>query len=274
MIVATRGQSLGLSHRLNLKEIARTSRLVSMLTGYPVQPNKAVVGANAFAHESGIHQHGVLSQPRDVRDHEPARRSGSRARRSCWASTPGGTRSPTPWPSSGLQLEAEALNRAFARFKELADRKISLTDADLEAIVAEELGALEEDAFSLESLAVAGGTHLSPTATVRLRGEGGVRGLGHGRRHDRRRLRGDRPGDRRGREARVVQRLGGDRRQRRARRRRRPARRRRPPRDRARRRRRRRRGERPRVPGRRQPRPPRRSAAERRGRRTAHDERA
>src|SRR5262249_21946798 len=73
----------------------------------------------------------------------------------------------------GLQLEAEALNRAFARFKELADRKISLTDADLEAIVAEELGALEEDAFSLESLAVAGGTHLSPTATVRLRGDGG-----------------------------------------------------------------------------------------------------
>src|SRR5439155_884657 len=61
VVVATRGQATGLSHGLRLREVARTSRLVSMLTGYPVQPNKAVVGANAFAHESGIHQHGVLS---------------------------------------------------------------------------------------------------------------------------------------------------------------------------------------------------------------------
>ena len=61
MIVRTRGQALGVTHGLNIKEIARTSRLVSMTTGYSVQPNKAVVGASAFAHESGIHQHGVLS---------------------------------------------------------------------------------------------------------------------------------------------------------------------------------------------------------------------
>src|SRR5205823_134859 len=70
----------------------------------------------------------------------------------------------------GLQLEPDTLARAFARFKELADRKITLTDADLEAIVSEELGVTDEGrAFALESLAVAGGTHLSPTATVRLR---------------------------------------------------------------------------------------------------------
>jgi 2-isopropylmalate synthase len=74
----------------------------------------------------------------------------------------------------GLHLEPEGLNRAFARFKELADRKISLTDADLEAIVAEEVGAAEEPGFTLESLAVAGGTHLAPTATVRLRRDGEV----------------------------------------------------------------------------------------------------
>jgi 2-isopropylmalate synthase len=69
----------------------------------------------------------------------------------------------------GYELDAEHLDRAFARFKELADRKIQLTDQDLEAIVAEELGAAEHDFLLLESLQMAGGTHLSPTATVRLR---------------------------------------------------------------------------------------------------------
>ena len=78
-------------------------------------------------------------------------------------------------PALRERLEAlSRLDRVFARFKELADRKLQLTDADLEAIVAEELGVTESDAFLLESLHVAGGTHLSPTATVRLRRNGSV----------------------------------------------------------------------------------------------------
>jgi 2-isopropylmalate synthase len=74
----------------------------------------------------------------------------------------------------GRQLEPELLTRAFVRFKDLADRKVSVTDADLEAIVAEELGVSEDAAFAMESLAMAGGTHLSPTATVRLRRNGDI----------------------------------------------------------------------------------------------------
>jgi len=168
MILATRGQSLDLRHNVNLKEIARTSRLVSMLTGYPVQPNTAVVGATAAPHESGIHQHGVLSNRETYEIMDPTE-IGFEGSKIVLGKHSGRHAFADAMSKLGLQLEPEALNRAFARFKELADRKITLTDADLEAIVAEELGALEEDAYSLESLAVTGGTHLAPTATARLR---------------------------------------------------------------------------------------------------------
>jgi 2-isopropylmalate synthase len=171
MIVATRGESLGLRHGLHLHEIARTSRLVSMLTGYPVQPNKAVVGANAFAHESGIHQHGVLSNRETYEIMDPTE-IGFEGSKIVLGKHSGRHAFSDALAKLGLALEPEALNRAFARFKELADRKISLTDADLEAVVSEELGAMEDDAFALESLALAGGTHLAPTATVRLRQNG------------------------------------------------------------------------------------------------------
>src|SRR5213596_3543125 len=133
MIVRTRGQALGLSHGLRLREIARTSRLVSMLTGYPVQPNKAVVGANAFAHESGIHQHGVLSN-RETYEIMNPEEIGFEGSKIVLGKHSGRHAFSDAMAKLGLQLEAEALNRAFARFKELADRKISLTDADLEAI--------------------------------------------------------------------------------------------------------------------------------------------
>ncbi len=175
MIVSTRGEATGLSHGLAVKEIARTSRLVSMLTGYPVQPNKAVVGANAFAHESGIHQHGVLSNRATYEIMDPTE-IGYEGSKIVLGKHSGRHAFADALAKLGLaKLEPEALNRAFARFKELADRKISLTDADLEAIVSEELGASEDaSAYTMESLAVAGGTHLAPTATVRLRRDGEV----------------------------------------------------------------------------------------------------
>jgi 2-isopropylmalate synthase len=171
MIVSTRGEALDLRHRLNVKEIARTSRLVSMVTGYPVQPNKAVVGANAFAHESGIHQHGVLMNRATYEIMDPVE-VGYEGSKIVLGKHSGLHAFADAVAKLGLQLQPEALNRAFARFKEMADRKMELTDADLEAIVSEELGAAETDAFTLVSLAVAGGTHLSPTATVRLSRDG------------------------------------------------------------------------------------------------------
>jgi 2-isopropylmalate synthase len=173
MIVSTRGQALGLRHGLRVKEIARTSRLVSMLTGYPVQPNKAVVGANAFAHESGIHQHGVLMNRATYEIMDPVE-VGYDGNRIVLGKHSGRHAFQETLQRLGFELERDALDRVFARFKELADRKLELTDADLEAIVAEELGVTESDSFLLESLHVAGGTHLSPTATVRLRRNGSV----------------------------------------------------------------------------------------------------
>jgi 2-isopropylmalate synthase len=168
MIVRTRSQALGVTHGLNLKEIVRTSRLVSMTTGYSVQPNKAVVGASAFAHESGIHQHGVLSNRATYEIMDPLE-IGLEGNRLVLGKHSGRHAFADALDKIGIQLDPEQLNRAFARFKEAADRKIELTDQDLAAIVSEELGSAEEDTFELESVVVGGGTHLQPRATVRLR---------------------------------------------------------------------------------------------------------
>jgi 2-isopropylmalate synthase len=168
MIVRTRRQALGVGHDLRIKEITRTSRLVSSLTGYSVQPNKAVVGASAFAHESGIHQHGVLSNAATYEIMDPLE-IGLEGNRLVLGKHSGRHAFADALEKLGITLEGDRLNRAFARFKELADRKIQLTDQDLEAIVAEELGAGDEDVYVLESVVVGGGTHLEPRATVHLR---------------------------------------------------------------------------------------------------------
>jgi 2-isopropylmalate synthase len=168
MIVRTRGQALGVTHGLAVKEITRTSRLVSSLTGYSVQPNTAVVGASAFAHESGIHQHGVLSNAATYEIMDPLE-IGLEGNRLVLGKHSGRHAFADALDKLGLSLDAERLDRAFARFKELADRKIQLTEQDLEAIVAEELGSASEDVFVLESVVVGGGTHLEPRATVHLR---------------------------------------------------------------------------------------------------------
>jgi 2-isopropylmalate synthase len=168
MILRTRGQALGRTHRLNIKEITRTSRLVAMTTGYSVQPNKAVVGSSAFAHESGIHQHGVLSNRATYEIMDPVE-IGLEGSSLVLGKHSGRHAFVDALDKLGIQVEPAHLDRAFARFKELADRKIQLTDQDLAAIVGEELRAAEEDLLQLESLQVGGGTHLSPSATVRLR---------------------------------------------------------------------------------------------------------
>jgi 2-isopropylmalate synthase len=168
MIVRTRGEALGVRHGLNLKEIVRTSRLVSMTTGYSVQPNKAVVGANAFAHESGIHQHGVLANRATYEIMDPVE-IGLEGNRIVLGKHSGRHAFVDALAKIGIELDEDQLNRAFARFKDLADRKITLTDQDLQAIVTEEIGTGKEDVLVLEAIQVGGGTLLSPSATVRLR---------------------------------------------------------------------------------------------------------
>jgi len=157
----------GLATSVRTEELARTSRLVSRLTGYPVQYNKAVVGRNAFRHESGIHQHGVLAE-RTTYEIIDAATVGQKGSEIVLGKHSGRHAFADTLTKMGITIQGDALNAAFARFKELADRKVQITDADLEAIVAEELGSSVASAFSLETLEVAGGTVGVPRARVVL----------------------------------------------------------------------------------------------------------
>jgi 2-isopropylmalate synthase len=172
MILKTRGATLGYSTGVNVAEIARTSRLVSLLTGYPVQPNKSVVGANAFAHESGIHQHGVLAERTTYEIMNPAE-LGFGGSKIVLGKHSGRHAVSQALADMGFALDSAALDRAFARFKDLADRKQAITGADLEALAADEM-LVEEETWSFAGLQVAGGSALSPTATVRLARDGDV----------------------------------------------------------------------------------------------------
>jgi len=159
----------GLDTGVRTEELARTSRLVSRLTGYPVQYNKAVVGRNAFAHESGIHQHGVL-EDRSTYEIIDASTVGQQGSQIVLGKHSGRHAFADTLAKMGIGIQGDALNAAFTRFKELADRKIQLTEADLEAIVAEELGGgrSTDDLFVLEALEVTGGTVGTPRARVVL----------------------------------------------------------------------------------------------------------
>jgi 2-isopropylmalate synthase len=161
----------GLDTNIHSEELARTSRLVSRLSGYPVQYNKAVVGRNAFAHESGIHQHGVLNERTTYEIMDPAAVGqgeskivlGKHSGRHAFADT---------LKKMGYDLHGDALNQVFTRFKELADRKVELSDADLEALVAEETGDTIRYAYALVSVDCRGGSNTTPTATIVLDRDG------------------------------------------------------------------------------------------------------
>jgi len=159
----------GLTTGIDTRELARTSRLVSRLTGYPVQYNKAVVGRNAFAHESGIHQHGVLAD-RSTYEVIDAASVGQEAAQIVLGKHSGRHAFRDALARIGISLDGDALNATFQRFKELADRKVELSEADLEAIVAEELGMTLEDRFELVAFQVSSGTgreaHASATILV------------------------------------------------------------------------------------------------------------
>jgi 2-isopropylmalate synthase len=129
---------VGLHTEIVTTEIARTSRLVSRLTGYSVQPNKAVVGRNAFAHESGIHQDGVLKE-RTTYEIMDARTIGLESNSIVLGKHSGRHALQQALEELGYQVSGQTLNQAFKRFKELADKKKQVTAMDLEALATDEL---------------------------------------------------------------------------------------------------------------------------------------
>ncbi len=168
MTIETRGDALGVTTNIDTRQIYRTSRLVSDITGFPVQANKAIVGANAFRHASGIHQDGVLKERTTFEIMDPQS---------------------VGWPSSslvlgklsgraglrsrleelGYDLDQDELNSVFESFKALADRKREVSDADLEALMSSLRRRADVPAiYALEHVQVTCGNHDVPTATVTL----------------------------------------------------------------------------------------------------------
>jgi 2-isopropylmalate synthase len=168
MALRTRKPFYGVDTRINATELCRTSRLVANYTGIAVPRNKAIVGENAFAHEAGIHQDGML---KDQRTYEIMRPEdvGLTQSRLVLGKHSGKHALQVRLKELGFELDRDELREAFGRFKMLADRKKVVTDADLQALANQELLAPEE-IFALTDLQVSAGRPGMPTATVRLRG--------------------------------------------------------------------------------------------------------
>jgi len=167
MALKTRQSLFGVTTRINTKEIAKASRLVSKLTGVMVPPNKAIVGANAFAHSSGIHQDGILKyrqtyeimNPEDVGVEESTLLLTARSGRHALENR---------LKHLGYKLNTKQLDEMFVRFKALADKKRYVFDDDLLALVEEKTADVKED-FELEYLNASSGTGIVPTATLRIK---------------------------------------------------------------------------------------------------------
>lgn len=171
MALKTRFDSYGVDTNVDTTQIMKTSRMVSNYTGISVQPNKAIVGANAFAHESGIHQDGVLKY-RSTYEIMDARSIGLTESRLVLGKLSGRHAFRERLKDLGYTLTEEDFNKAFARFKEMADRKRDITDRDIEAIIGNEVRKPAE-IYRLEQVQVSCGSHSIPTATVKLVGPDG-----------------------------------------------------------------------------------------------------
>ena len=167
MLLHTRGSSVGLHTNVTTTEIARTSRLVSRLTGYAVQPNKAVIGRNAFAHESGIHQDGVLKH-RETYEIMDATSIGLDANSLVLGKHSGRAALKQALQDLGYTIDGATLNTAFKKFKEIADKKKQVTAMDLEALVTDELRD-EISGFTLEWFDVEASSRRPPHATVAVK---------------------------------------------------------------------------------------------------------
>lgn len=168
MTLRTRRDVFPCDTRLDTTQILNCSRLVATITGFPVQPNKAIVGANAFAHESGIHQDGVLKS-RETYEIMRAEDVGWRANRMVLGKHSGRNAFKTRLEALGITFAGEAeLNAAFARFKDLADKKHEIYDDDLQALVSESIQASADQRIRLVSLKAASETGKTPEAEITL----------------------------------------------------------------------------------------------------------
>jgi 2-isopropylmalate synthase len=171
MALHTRPRFFGLRTNIDTTQIVRSSRMVSSYTGILVQPNKAIVGANAFAHEAGIHQDGMLKNPLTYEIMKPEMVGlsesnlvlGKHSGRHAFTSR---------LKSLGYDLSRQQLDQVFERFKQVCDKKKVVDDRDVEALIADELYQPTET-FRLEYVQVTSGTGSTPTATVRLRNRQG-----------------------------------------------------------------------------------------------------
>ncbi|WP_437760295.1 2-isopropylmalate synthase [Sorangium sp. So ce1389] len=172
MALATRRAVFGLRTGIDTTQIATVSRLVSAATGFNVQPNKAIVGANAFAHESGIHQDGMLKHQETYEIMRPEM-VGVTQTRLVLGKHSGRHALRNRLEELGYHLDEAQLAAAFTSFKALADKRKHVTDPDIEAIVST-TRAQGPEVYTLDALQVACGTTGMPTATVRLRGPDGA----------------------------------------------------------------------------------------------------
>ncbi|KPJ64020.1 2-isopropylmalate synthase [candidate division KD3-62 bacterium DG_56] len=170
MALKTRQDQFQVTTGIDTRQIYRTSRLVSELTGIPVQPNKAIVGTNAFAHEAGIHQHGVIEAKRtyEIMD---ATSIGLTDSQLVLGKHSGRHAFERRLKELGYELSADQLERAFARFKEIADIRKEVSDRELESIASDELHGVPE-VYGLDYLHVVSGNHTVPSATIRLTKDG------------------------------------------------------------------------------------------------------
>ena len=166
MAIKTRNDFFNLTTNINTTQIYKTSRLVSELTGFSVQPNKAIIGANAFRHESGIHQDGVIKMPITYEIMDP-RTVGIPASSLVLGKLSGRHAFKERLAELGYSLSEEDFNRAFSAFKELADKKKEITDRDIESLIAQELRAVSET-YHLDRIQVSCGDRGIPTASVKL----------------------------------------------------------------------------------------------------------
>lgn len=159
-----------MTHNIDTRQIYRTSQLISRLTGINVQPNKAVVGANAFAHQAGIHQHGVLEEKSTYEIMTPES-IGLSQNSIVLGKLSGKHAFEERLKEMGFNLSPEEVSRAFEKFKELADKKKTVLDRDIEALVGDKFSQVEE-VYKLDSFQISSGNKVIATATVSMYKDG------------------------------------------------------------------------------------------------------
>jgi 2-isopropylmalate synthase len=169
MAIRTRKDIFSVQTKIDTTQIVPTSRLVSSVTGFPVQPNKAIVGANAFAHESGIHQDGILKF-RETYEIMKAEDVGWSTNKLSLGKLSGRAAFAARLEELGINFESkEAFNQAFVRFKDLADKKREIFDEDLQALASDVQVSTEDDAITVKDLEVLSKTGQLPTAKICIR---------------------------------------------------------------------------------------------------------